>query len=232
MLALSLLLFYGNDMPKVYVKGEGLEAKAKVSFDLNRLEITIGRTDDNDLVITDDSSISSKHCAIKRVFGGYVIKDLNSSNGIFKDGEKEEKFLMENGLEFNVGDSELVFAYKKGELEGLLKEEQNPRTYAKESDLLDLENQRKGISSDSKSSKKDKKKSSQIESSESSAKSYTPRQTYTSRSSGNSAFGFLGIILSLLIGLGGGFYIKHHQTYGTNIIDDFKTNKIKPIWEK
>jgi len=116
-------------MPKVYVKGEGLEPKAKFGFDLNQLTLAIGRGGDNHLIIDDDASISTNHCEIRRVLGGFVVKDLNSSNGLHFEDERITKMALENAIEFNVGDTTILFALEKSEIRKLAKEIQNPRVY-------------------------------------------------------------------------------------------------------
>jgi pSer/pThr/pTyr-binding forkhead associated (FHA) protein len=55
-------------------------------FALEKDEISIGRAKENDIVI-DNIAVSRKHALIQRKGGeGYVLRDLNSSNGTFLDG--------------------------------------------------------------------------------------------------------------------------------------------------
>lgn len=222
-------------MPKVYVTGEGLEARAKVAFDLNRLEVKIGRADDNDLVINDDSSISSYHCSVLRVFGGYVVKDLGSSNGIYENGERSEKFLLQNAMEFHVGDSQLVFAYSKEELEQLQQEEQNPRVYMTNADLIAgtatqqepvvaqaVQEPAPGAAAVQKPKPLSASPSSQT---------YRPRKTYVQPSGPNPVLVFLGVIIMFVLGMGGGFYLKHKQMYESDFFKDLGEKKIKTVLE-
>jgi hypothetical protein len=52
---------------------------------LNGSTVTIGRTEDNDIVL-DDPSVSSQHAEIAPLEGGWVLKDLGSSNGTTRNG--------------------------------------------------------------------------------------------------------------------------------------------------
>ncbi len=55
-------------------------------FALEKDQISIGRAKENDIVI-DNIAVSRKHALIQRKEGeGYVLRDLNSSNGTFLDG--------------------------------------------------------------------------------------------------------------------------------------------------
>jgi len=55
--------------------------------DLNLNSVTIGRAQENDIVL-DDMSVSKKHAQIHERKNGFVISDLDSSNGTFLDQRK------------------------------------------------------------------------------------------------------------------------------------------------
>ena len=125
-------------MPKIYVIGEELEPKAKYSFKLNKLDITIGRGSNNHVVIKDDDSLSVDHCVIRRVFGGYVIKDLNSIYGITLNGERIQKADIKNASMFMVGNTEIRFTLTTEEITDLLKEPNRSTVYVTDETRLDL----------------------------------------------------------------------------------------------
>ena len=54
---------------------------------LDRREITIGRSDDSDLVI-DDEYASTHHAKLVQVGTDWVLQDLNSTNGTFINGSR------------------------------------------------------------------------------------------------------------------------------------------------
>lgn len=63
--------------------------------------ISIGRSDKDANFVVDNHNISRKHCIISSVNGKLYIKDLNSTNGIFLNGER----IIENmNVQINSGD--------------------------------------------------------------------------------------------------------------------------------
>ncbi|MDQ2077281.1 FHA domain-containing protein [Marinimicrobium sp. ABcell2] len=49
--------------------------------------LTIGRSSDNQLVI-DDATVSGHHAVIEKTAEGYQIRDLDSTNGVFVNGQR------------------------------------------------------------------------------------------------------------------------------------------------
>ncbi|MDB4740539.1 FHA domain-containing protein, partial [Akkermansiaceae bacterium] len=64
-------------MPRVSITIPGKNSQP-YRFKLDRNKVTIGRSADNDIVI-DDTSVSSTHCTMDRVDGGYILRDKNST---------------------------------------------------------------------------------------------------------------------------------------------------------
>lgn len=85
--------------------------------DYNRFKI--GRTNNNEMTIGDDKSVSREHCEIFRdeSKGRYVLKDLESRNGTFLNGSKVSNTEVElkNGDRIMVGAAELVFTMNNPE---------------------------------------------------------------------------------------------------------------------
>jgi pSer/pThr/pTyr-binding forkhead associated (FHA) protein len=73
--------------------------------------LTIGR-DRCDLIL-DDPETSTKHCKIEFVSGAHQIFDLNSTNGIFLNGQKIAKARLNPGDKIRIGKTEFVFDYAK-----------------------------------------------------------------------------------------------------------------------
>ena len=71
-------------MPRLVVLSEGLTGRA---YELKVDKTTIGRVDDNTFPIP-EGSISSHHCEILLRGNDVVIKDLNSTNGTFINGQQ------------------------------------------------------------------------------------------------------------------------------------------------
>jgi pSer/pThr/pTyr-binding forkhead associated (FHA) protein len=70
-------------MPKLVVLSEGLTGK---TCELKGDKTTVGRMEDNNFQIA-EPSVSSHHCEILLKGNDVVIKDLNSTNGTFINGE-------------------------------------------------------------------------------------------------------------------------------------------------
>jgi pSer/pThr/pTyr-binding forkhead associated (FHA) protein len=71
-------------MAKLVVLSEGLTGK---SYELKVDKTTVGRLDDNNFQIS-EGSVSSHHCEVLLRGKDVVIKDLNSTNGTFINGER------------------------------------------------------------------------------------------------------------------------------------------------
>lgn len=71
-------------MPKLVVLSEGLPTR---TYELNSEKTTIGRVDDNSFHLA-EASVSSHHCEILLQGGDVVVRDLNSTNGTFVNGNR------------------------------------------------------------------------------------------------------------------------------------------------
>lgn len=56
-------------------------------FPLANVVSVVGRTDGNDVVVEDDS-VSRRHAEVRKSGPGYAVRDLNSANGTFVNGER------------------------------------------------------------------------------------------------------------------------------------------------
>ncbi len=82
---------------KGYNKGE--------VFPLEEDEVTIGRGEENDIVLN-IAEISRTHSVLTRGEEGYLIKDLDSTNGTFVDKKKVgEKYLLKPGDTIMLGEA-------------------------------------------------------------------------------------------------------------------------------
>lgn len=76
------------------------------SYELKVDKTTIGRVEDNTFQIT-DPSVSSHHCEVLLRGADVVIKDLNSTNGSFINGEKISESVLKPGQTLRLGQIEL-----------------------------------------------------------------------------------------------------------------------------
>ena len=71
-------------MPRLVVLSEGLTGK---TFEIKAEKSTLGRLEDNTICIS-EPSISSHHCEILLKGSDVFIKDLDSTNGTYINGER------------------------------------------------------------------------------------------------------------------------------------------------
>jgi adenylate cyclase len=77
-------------------------------FELEADEVVVGRAADAALVL-EDGHASRRHAAIARDSGRFIIRDLNSGNGLFVNGERVSQTQLTGGDVIQVGHSRLVF---------------------------------------------------------------------------------------------------------------------------
>ena len=68
----------------------------------------IGKAQDNDLVLTDDT-VSRHHCEIIRAPDGLHVRDLDSTNGTKIDGTRIREAMVQPGSVLKVGEVEIQF---------------------------------------------------------------------------------------------------------------------------
>lgn len=90
-------------------------------FQLDRASVSLGRGSDNDIPI-DCGSVSVKHAEMRRVEGGYELRDLGSTNGLKVDGERESVVGLQSGMTVKLGDVAFDFQLSDEELEALASE--------------------------------------------------------------------------------------------------------------
>lgn len=73
----------------------------------NRVELTIGRADDCDLVL-DDPTISRHHAVLRRIPGGWCLRDAGSLNGIRVNGWRIDEARIRPGDELALGEARFV----------------------------------------------------------------------------------------------------------------------------
>ena len=69
---------------------------------------TIGAGAQNDLILTDEAA-SRRHCEIHQREDGFLLRDLGSTNGTMVQGVRVCEVYLNQGMEFQVGKTRLVF---------------------------------------------------------------------------------------------------------------------------
>lgn len=80
-------------------------------FELENEVITIGRASHNEIVLN-DNDVSRSHCQLRRTNSAYEIKDLDSTNGTFIDGQRVlANRMLRHGQQIELGES-ITLAYE------------------------------------------------------------------------------------------------------------------------
>jgi DNA-binding SARP family transcriptional activator len=75
-----------------------------------RGRVTVGKAEGNDLVVTEDPTVSRVHALFERCGAGWVVRDLGSRNGTFLNGRRvAEAQVLRSGDTIRLGHTSLVF---------------------------------------------------------------------------------------------------------------------------
>lgn len=77
------------------------------SLELHPGSNRIGRSQGNDFAI-EDSTVSDRHCEIVMSDGGFLVRDLGSTNGTFVNDERIDEAALAPGAVLRLGEVELV----------------------------------------------------------------------------------------------------------------------------
>lgn len=99
----------GKAYLKLINKRESLPYSLKEHYSLNSTPFTIGRNQKNVLVLK-DSYVSKNHCEIIEDEGYFFLKDLESSNGTYYNGERLEDIVkLKDGDKIGIGSVSFLF---------------------------------------------------------------------------------------------------------------------------
>lgn len=87
---------------------QGINSMDGQRFSLRAGRQTIGRREDNDIVI-DESSVSSSHAWIMNQNGHYVIMNTLSTNGTFVNDQRVHDAVLKHGDRIRFGQAEFIF---------------------------------------------------------------------------------------------------------------------------
>ncbi len=90
-------------------------------FQLDREVVRLGRGSDNDIII-DSGSVSTYHAEMRRVYGGYELHDVGSTNGLKSDGVRQPLVPLYQGSTVMIGDVAFDFSLTDEEQEMLAAE--------------------------------------------------------------------------------------------------------------
>jgi diguanylate cyclase (GGDEF)-like protein len=87
----------------IMINGRSVGKKIKLEGDLCEL----GRSPDADVLI-EDEGVSRKHARIERSPQGYVLVDNGSTNGVFLNGEKVQRHILDDGDKLQIGSNTIL----------------------------------------------------------------------------------------------------------------------------
>ena len=84
-----------------------------VTVQLSGHAITIGRRSDNDVVI-DETTVSRRHSLIMESPDGFILRDLNTTNGTFVNRSKigQVEYPLRHGDQISLGGSEVMLVFR------------------------------------------------------------------------------------------------------------------------
>ncbi len=81
-------------------------------YPLDKMEITIGRAPNSDVLLSKDKLTSRRHATVRYENGNYVLRDERSANGTFVNGQQIEELVprvLQEGDHIGIGEHELLF---------------------------------------------------------------------------------------------------------------------------
>jgi pSer/pThr/pTyr-binding forkhead associated (FHA) protein len=94
------------------------ESGQRISFELDKPTVSIGRAAGNDIVlaapILNVDTVSQQHARLRRDQDGYIVRDLNSKNGLAVNGRQTIENLLQDGDRLQFGEAEAIFHQPAG----------------------------------------------------------------------------------------------------------------------
>jgi FhaA, N-terminal domain/FHA domain len=93
-------------------------ARAALTFAGQRHELSasrsvLGRSKDCDIPVP-DPNVSRRHAEVRQDGSGYVLVDLESTNGVEVEGRRVKQLKLEDGTTFTIGSTKIVFSQEPG----------------------------------------------------------------------------------------------------------------------
>ena len=85
-------------------------------FQLNKDIISLGRSSDNAVVLTDDPQISRNHAQLAVINNEVIVSNLSQKNALIVEGSSVQKWKLVNNSQFTIGDSEIKVEYDLGQV--------------------------------------------------------------------------------------------------------------------
>jgi pSer/pThr/pTyr-binding forkhead associated (FHA) protein len=92
-------------MPNLYVVTNDGQI---FNFPISKDTVRIGRSNDNDLILA-DNTVSRYHTEIQKRKNDYILADLGSYNGTKLNGKSIQKVFLKHGDKIQIGSNKLTF---------------------------------------------------------------------------------------------------------------------------
>lgn len=195
---------YNLGMPRIVVTISGRKPQP-YQMPIDRAVTSFGRSADNDIPV-ECASISSRHCELERVPGGMLMKDLDSTNGIFLAGERMSQVDVTADTEMKLGDVEVSVTFKPEELAEFEQEVHVPQAKKFNNGLPSLDSSEVVEKSDDGGAKGNSRSIKR----EVNAPQATPAVASAEKGGVSVAVVLIGAVIAFLVGLG----VRHYQVTG------------------
>ena len=201
-------------MPRIIISEPG-KTPQPYRLKIDRIVTKIGRGSDNDIIVTAGSA-STHHCKMKRVEGGFVLADNNSTNGIKFEDSQYSIIDLKDGIKVQIGDDiDLEFTLRDEEKELLSQEDFEPQQKAsfpksKEQPKATLEDDDELILEEA-----PKKDALELEEQEEITRPHTQDRYPVKKS--NTGLSFIIFMILAILFFVGGLAVRHYQEHKTFI---------------
>lgn len=109
---------YPKDIVPALIALNGIYEGQQVHLEVG-LDVTVGRNEENLLVLPNDTLVSGRHCVIQHDKGGWVVEDLDSTNGTMLNGNELTRTQLTDGDVVTIGGTRFQFQLRSGKTEPL-----------------------------------------------------------------------------------------------------------------
>ena len=106
--SLHIIASHSEPMARLVLLSEGFAGR---TYELKVDKTTVGRVSDNTFEIP-ESSVSSHHAEILLRGNDVIVRDLDSTNGTFFEGERARAVLLKEGALFRIGSSVIRVSFR------------------------------------------------------------------------------------------------------------------------
>tara|TARA_B110000879_G_scaffold48569_1_gene68499 strand:+ start:40560 stop:41240 length:681 start_codon:yes stop_codon:yes gene_type:complete len=223
-------------MPRIIITEPG-KTPQPYRLKTDRIITKIGRGEDNDIIITTGSA-STYHCKMKRIEGGFILADNNSTNGIKHGNTQYSVIDLADGITVQIGDDiNMEFTLSEDEKDILAHEDFEPQQKASfpksksepepiiessveedDDDAIVLEEAKSITKSNNDSSNDDPEASKpKLQTNAASANPLAVSKPAVTQTNSNSSLSFIIFVILAILFFTSGLAVRHYQDHKTFI---------------